>query len=368
MFGPVQLNMKTMEWGKPGKNGRIVCDLGTPASLLGGDVLSVMKDVLAARPTVVLGQEMHFIKSPDRNRLREAYKGMLTKNMFLYFSDDSTWSRRCTDGMLYVNLDLSSCDLSNGPAVFQYLAHLFPPGYEALGLMLIEQCRSPANLGHGTGRFRVAPEWYYEYSGTTLTTMLNCLANVMIGEQLAHIPYGSRKATCVCLEHLLKNCGWKVPFTVGDECERFEDITFLKTSPAYTVDGAVDSILNLGVILRTLGQKVYDLPGRGPMENRAYEFNSSLVRGFKHAGDTSLMELLKRKFRGESMHCVHESYTVNHMVGTDVGRIDDHSLCSRYRITVAELHCMLNTLEQAGFGDIIDTPASRAILKCDYGI
>lgn len=368
MSRPVQLNMKPLEWGKRDKNGRIVCDLGTPASLLGGDIIAVIKDVLGQRPIIVHGQEMHYVKSPDRNLLRQLFARMRGENMFLYFSDDSTWSRRCSDGMLFVDLDLASCDLSNGPAVFQYLVHLFPARYAELGKRLIEQCCSTAKLGYGRGSYKFKPVWYYEYSGTTLTTLLNNVANIMIGEQLAMIPYGTRAQTVAHLERVLTDCGWRVPFKSGDECRCFEDITFLKNSPVYTVNGDVDSILNFGVILRTLGQRTWDLPGKGTMEKRGYEFNSSLVRGFKHAGDTALLRLLKKKFRGNAHSAENESYLVKYLTGSDIGLIDDASIAARYKISSSDLQVMYNAIESAGFGDIIDTVASRAILAKDYGL
>lgn len=359
--------MKTLEWGKKNKNGRIVCDLGTRASLLGGDIIAVMKDVLAATPIKIGATELHFVKSPDRVQLRYLFCSMLSHDRFLYFSDDSTLSRMCLDGALYINLDLASCDVSNGPAVFQYLAHLFPDEYADLGLRLIEQCAKPASLGHGCGKFSFVPEWYYEYSGTTLTTLLNNIANIMIGEQIANIPIGTKAETISRLSVVLGNCGWSVPFSVSDVCECFEDITFLKNNPVYTQDGSVDSMLNHGVILRTMGQKTWDLPGRGCMEKRGAKFNSSLVSGFKHAGDTELLRTLRLKFPVVT-DVVQTSWLIEHLSGDDIGAIDDLSVCRRYKIKLSELHELYSCIMIAGFGDIIDTPASRAILLKDYGI
>lgn len=359
----VRLNFKKDEWAKPGKNGRIVCDLTTPASIRGGFLCSIAKTCWQDyEPTVGLGK-LQFVLNPNREILRETFIKLRDGTHFCYHSDDSCASFKCSDGFYRICLDIAACDSSQGPAVFQLLRHIAPMEYDNIMLDLINQCSTGCVLGFGKTQLKFKPNWYFEYSGTTLTTLLNNLANMCIGHQLMSIPFGTVSETRSRVAEVLRFCGWLVTVI---ECECLEDLQFLKCSPHLTIDGALEVALNLGVILRSLGQRAGDLPGKGDFESRANDYNSGIVLGLKHAGTHALTSLLRRKF-DRVVKPVFTNATIS-LSGSDIGEISDSSICRRYKFTQADLDHLLELLRCATIGDTYHCVASAAILKLDYGL
>jgi len=360
----IKLNFKKHEWAKPGKNGRVVCDLSTPASIRGGWLCSLMKDAWSETRLRGARGELQFVLSPNRDVLRDVFRRMLTDDIFVFHSDDSCLTLRCLDGMFRCNLDISSCDSSNGPAIFQLLRHLCPLEYDNIISDLLDQCRQAAVLGVGPTKFTFKPNWYYEYSGTTLTTLLNNLANTIIGLQLLECPFGTIEDTKLWVEARLGVCGWLCTIQT---CEYFEDLQFLKNSPVHTVDGEVETMLNLGVILRALGQKSGDLMHpKLTFGQQSVLFNSALTKGFVHAGTHCVTKTLRSKYQAD-VEAIHTNATIR-ITGSDVGEIADYSICRRYRITQSQLDDLVSTIETAGPGDTINDIAARAMLKLDYGL
>jgi len=295
---------------------------------------------------------------------------MKEEPVFLYFSDDSSASFRClVDGkvsMVYANMDISSCDSSQGPSVFESLLEMCPhvarPHMEAL----LRQCQSEAVCGHGYRKIRVKPIGYFEYSGSVLTTTLNNIANLNIGvslyDRLPLLPLDELK---VEIERRLSNCGWKCTI---EWCENIHQVQFLKCSPCLTIHGEVVPFLNFGVILRSLGQKSWDLPGQGELQSRAYAFNAGLVSGFQHAGETELLSLLRYKFPLKGVTPLYNSNIVEYMShGIKTPILDCTCLC-RYGLSRGHYDELLALLAGADHGDLIRCEASDVIMKVDYGL
>lgn len=367
----VKLNFKKLEWGKPGKYARIVCDLGTTASIRAGWLAAMIKDAMSELPLLLGESAVMFIKSPDIKTLSAAFQRLSTTATFLYFSDDASFSipYRASDGttrFLYANADIAGCDASQGPSVFQVLPHCCPTPLLVHMHALIEQCARPAQAGNGKRKIIVEPVHYFEYSGSVLTTLLNNIATSCIGYQLyRRFPLLDQEAARAEAERRLKQCGWSV--TV-EWCETLEEIQFLKCSPFRAVSGELVAVLNLGVILRSLGQKSYDLPGHGPLTDRGHAFNCSLVAGLVHSGNTSLYRLLRTKFLPIGCTPAYNSEIVRALSNGVSTAIADYSICRRYKITLGEYEHMLNLLDISGSGDVITCAASRAIMLKDYGL
>lgn len=362
MDKPVALNLKKGEFAKPGKPGRIVCDLGTQASIRSGWLVSIVKDVCAQLPDIVPAGRLVYVQSPDRDFLTHTFREMLTDNRFVYHSDDSCLSLVCTDGMLWCNLDISSCDSSNGPEVFRELLQFVPVTHRCEIEELLRQCASPCRVNHTALDYR--PVEYFEYSGTTLTTLLNNVSSRCIGEQiLRRYELGTRVEMLAYVRRVLDECGWKCTVEVADIPEK---IQFLKCSPHLSVDGFYYSTLNLGVMLRCFGQRYGDLPGRGNMEARAVAHNCGLTAGFVHAGETSILHALRRRFppQGQPVY----TNSTRELTGSATPDISDSSIVARYDITLLDLQELINAVDSSGVGDFIDVAASRAILQMDYGL
>lgn len=366
MFRDIQAKMKLEEWAKPGKYARIISDFGTPASLRAGWLIEAIKVGLAERYMQFDHGWCKFVYSVNLPELTKVFTEATTQSCFHYHSDDSRATIICSDGTLYYDLDISACDSSQGPAVFQTLGNLVPDRYFADMNALLKQCQEPSKMGYGKTalRFKAVEGRYFEYSGTLLTTMLNNIASLCVGAQLMSLSPTNCHDTDLKVREILETCGWKMDCVLHSRVEKMQ---FLKCSPV-RCGGGYSAVMNLGVIMRCIGQKHGDLSGdkSTPLKERAAIENGKLVAGFKHSGNTSLYQLYKRKFPllGDAI-CVNanRSFTIG---GEDV--VMDESLCSRYDITLSQYYEMLSLLEHADFGDVIDCHASRAILKLDYGL
>lgn len=368
----VQLNMKPLEWARPNKIGRIVCDLTTEASLRGGWLIDLVKKAMALLEDDVRGARIVFVKSPDLSVLSHWFAVMQVETASLYFSDDSVISIRCSDGMLWINMDIASCDASNGSAVFLFLLDFVPKEYRHVIQSLVDQCTMPCRLGVGESTMKFRPRGHFEYSGSLLTTLLNNVSNrTLLALILSHLPFGSIEETRMWLNSYVSKLPWSV---TCEFCDRFEQVQFLKCSPCLAVDGTVCAVLNLGVILRCMGQCSWDLPGRGDLEKRAFDFNAGLVRGLVHAGDHEMMRILRAKFgcakahSGEGTVTHYNSHIVEFMSpGLEI-ELSEVSVIARYGCSLESYECFLSLLRVAEYGDVVDCEASRIILDVDYGL
>jgi len=365
MSRPIQLNLKTGEFAKPDKFGRITCDLTTPASLRGGWLVGVMKECWSQLmgDDLVFGRgKVKFVKSPNFETLSCAFNDLIIGDCFYFHSDDSCLSLKCSDGVLRMNMDIAQCDSTQGPMVFQTFCEMVPSIYLTTAFDLLRQCMCVAQLGYGHTKMLFQPYWYFEYSGTTLTTLLNNIANFCIGVQLMDISFGSIAQTTLKIKEILDVCGWSVTF---DVCTHIEEIQFLKCSPFLVASGLYSPFLNFGVILRVLGQKYGDLDGSGDIEIRGYNHNSGVVRGLIHAGRSSLMDLLERMFCADV-----KAVDINATKFLGDLRMEyaiEDSIVRRYGITVGMYHELLTLIASSGHGDLIHCRASDMILHKDYG-
>lgn len=364
---PVQVNVKPLEWAKPGKMPRAVNDFGMKASIRAGWLPEAIKSAMSACPYKVGAGCCWFVKSPDVAVLTSLFRAMDGGDVFAYHSDDASVSLRCVDGMFYANLDISSCDTSQGPAVFESMYLLCPEEYLHVMRLLVSQCQEPCQLGYGPGKLLFRPIRYFEYSGSLLTTLLNCVATFNIGRQIMERWTGGSRADAEKLvRETISSCGWSC--TLETE-PRIEGIQFLKTSPCRTIHGDIGMVVNLGVVLRALGQKSGEIPGHGDVKSRAREFNASLVAGMVHSGNHSLLRLLEAKFpRHWGTKAVYNSELHRRLIGGSRVVLDDMSVCRRYDITMAQYQDLLDAIEYAGFGDVICTSASSIIIMRDYGL
>lgn len=366
MARPVQVNQKPYEWAKPGKNPRAVNDFGVPASIRAGWLPEVIKSAMSVPHKVGCGETV-FVKSPDVAVLTSLFRRMYTSNVFAYHSDDSSLSLVCSDGMFWCNLDLSSCDTSQGPCVFQSMFLLTPDEYLRHMSLLVNQCRSVCQVGHGPKRLRFRPVKFFEYSGSVLTTLLNNVASFNVGRQILEgWKGGTRKQAHGFVTDVLERCGWRVVCEVEDD---FEGIQFLKNSPCFGEDGEIRTFMNLGVILRALGQKTGDLPGKGDWVDRAKMFNRQLVKGMVHAGNHSLLAALERKFNPDVPACpVYNSNALRLLTNGSRAALRDTSVCRRYSASPAEWQELLDVVLASDVGDVIDVSLSRKCIRRDYGL
>lgn len=376
--GRIVGKMKQLEFAKPDKYPRLIGDFSCPGSLLAGWCIPHMKDIFDTYLPDA-GGVFRFVASPDRVNLRRAFSELIDPRpfTFVFHSDDSCISFKTKDGRLFMaNMDISKCDASNRKVVFDTLLELSktnPRLHEVLAFAVL-QCELPLHLVNPVDKHETIvgkPVRPIEFSGTTLTTVLNNIANMAIGlsiySQYANWNYDD----CMSgIERCAFSAGYVAPAAL---CESVDDLQFLKHSPAL-VDGDVVVYQNLGVMLRAFGQCDGDLPmftrrERGIRE-RSEKFSRGLVSTFKHAGETSFLRALRARYPPCSSfehHIRRDLLSRTHSDGiTDF--VPDEAVCRRYKLTLSEFEELCTLTSQSQFGDRIFCVAAQKILKLDYGL
>jgi len=371
----IQVNIKPDEFAKynsrtrEGKAPRAVNDLGVAASLRAPWLVNAIKEVLSKTPLPTRWGSYICVAKSHVDTVSSLFQRMETSNLFVYHSDDSTVSFVTSEGPFWANLDISSCDASNTQFVFWALLEFAPGIFSNHMLALIDQCAHTCRVGYGKGNLVFKPKKFFEYSGSLLTTLLNNIASLAIG---FHITNGYTKRSKAATEQFVKDrletCGWKCTLQV---CSKIEQVQFLKMSPCRAVDGSIVAILNLGVILRCLGQRRGDLPGKGCLVQRARAFNAGLVRGMVHAGNHSFLRTLQTKFlahRQREDTVYYNSSAVEGMVRSENQVLDDSSVRARYDISSCAYEELCSLVMAADVGDSILCDATRKIMDLDYGL
>lgn len=363
---------KCPEWAKPGKFPRMIGDFTCPGSLLGGALMACLKTCFTDWYDLEPHFKMVFVYSANYERLRECFEELLSnigKSVFVYHSDDMCCNLNCVDGRARFNVDIKSCDSSNGQKIFDMLLWLVTDTvwYDVMWYC-VEQCLKSFQLKNPRNPKEVlylGCRRPFEFSGTTLTTLLNNIAMSAICLAIANkCKDGITKAEAKgVVEQAAKSIGYLV--SIEDvSCD--EDFQFLKTSPTRT-HGVVGVFLNLGVILRSLGTCDGDLPGRGSIESRAEKRNSDIVAGMCHAGSSIIMNALRVRFPSQG-DAIHSHYVVENMSGFEDTVVSIDALCRRYCLADVQFEYLAHEITDSKIGDVIANDALRAIFKKDYGM
>lgn len=382
----VKYKMKRDEIAKAGKAARLIGDLGVGASLQGFWVTMLLKKSMEENPFLVNGVTIQFCAKPKRAALTEVFERLIDppgRGYFVYFSDDACLSLRLNGRVYTFNLDISSCDASHTSALFQALIDSTPSCAVAEVTKLVEQCELPIAIRSVEGYEclvlkAIEPRLY---SGSTITTLINNLANICnavaiaetsfhgVGERAADV---GRRVVSAC-----ENAGYVVTCA---ECTVPQDIQFLKHSPVFDIEGRLQPLLNLGTLLRSLGSCKGDLPGRrrdGDLQLRARFFQSGVFRGAYPYATFPLLEVLKgawspgvtnQRLEKDVATRVAATFEFHVVDATSAPfRVSDDDCFRRYRLTPAEI-AEIKELAAAGFGRFCFCSAAAKILQTDYGL
>jgi hypothetical protein len=290
---------------------------------------------------------------------------------FVCFGDDGTFSVRIGTRIFRFNSDISSADCSYTPALFHLLEQLFPEKARHLARRLTRQCMLAMKIRDCNDRRRcvvLKPRMPVLYSGSTLTTIINTLANFLIAIAISEA-LAAGQITCpndIILA--VRRAGYVITLQT---CEEFEDVQFLKHSPVRDTAGNWKPMLNFGVLMRASGMCFFDLPGRGPLLPRALAFQRGLLQGaypyanckllqslWKGVGDGPVEVAAKKEFAYKVMHAeTYPPYTV-----------DEDSFALRYRLTRVELDYLCELTSNYSVGYSINTTAVGKILMKDYDL
>jgi hypothetical protein len=256
-------------------------------------ITKIMKNALAAQVLRMEGGTCNFVSRPATSELRQVFKNLMDPKedfYFAYFSDDSALSVRMPDGSVRMfNIDIKSCDCSHTAYIFQMLIDITPPPMREGMRTLVDQLRLPfevVSTQNKRHKVRFQPHTAKLQSGSTITTLINNLACLVIIKAIRlHGVY-----TGPGIQAAGVKCGYQL--TV-EECRDYSQLQFLKHSPVYDTLDRLQPLLNLGVLMRSIGTCKGDLPGRGDIETRARQFNGGLLRGMYPRADFPLVNRLK---------------------------------------------------------------------------
>lgn len=292
----VGLKQKKAEYAKNlKKKPRSIGDFGVAASLKGFRLTGILKQAQNDTPIEFLGGVAHFCKSPDPFALETHFRELISPSKafhFVYFSDDSCLSiwNKTTKQVDYYNLDISSCDTSHGPLLFQALVDLMPNDFTKNDMqLLVDQCGLPlqvVSVSDPKNKIKIIPKFPKLSSGSTITTAINNLASLLavlsIVKNYDHpaSPHRDDHGN-LCDNPYMVAAAAEVGyiFTGCTPLASPHKIQFLKHSPVQDENGHWRPMLNLGVLFRASGTCEGDLPGKGDILERARSFQRGLLQG-----------------------------------------------------------------------------------------
>jgi len=338
-----------------------------------------------------------FVKEPNKDELLDVFRRLTVlpfgSVFFVYFSDDCCLGAHCSDGIVFFNGDISTCDGSHYTKFLRFCSKFY------------SHTNGLPNVHHGAvdrayGYLRrklvmrnktkgVKEKVQYEFStdrmwsGFTGTTVTNNMANMMIGLMLQHlIPDASRVSKAFFTEGYVRaaeQCGYIVK--VG-KCDVVEDLLFLKHW--YTVVDGVDTVcMALGVEVRGYGWFKGELPkvshlGRsgGSYEDRALNYRHDIAVSRRDWGDHDLRIAMNshKLDNSNKVRMTGRAYgaALTAQVGKSTGKsgvfIPIENVLKRYRSTTYhDFVDMCQMLKDGRSGDVIHSAAAVSLYLTDYG-
>jgi len=361
------------EKAKINKYSRIYVNLGDASSLQGFVLLSLMKMAQAEHKYMTNGGEIEFVKRPARSALRKSFIKLLNPPKRFYacvFSDDSCLSIRDGGKITVYNLDISGCDASHGDAIFEAFLLLFPMRWRHEVLLILQQTKNPMKIRGLAIRklmIKLLPTGYILPSGSVITTSLNTFVVFMI---IWYITLNNIESEAE-VKRAANLFGY---ILTAETCETPQDIQFLKHSPCYDTNGVMQPVLNFGVALRSSGNCVRDLPGRGPWMDRANAFQAGFINGLYPRVATRILDNMRRACGGRSNTMtdkVLEREGLFHKSINDEEEVlvfDTDEFFKRYRLTNYEMILVVEEFGCLTVGWQTRSAGLTKILGRDYGL
>jgi hypothetical protein len=348
---------------------RMIFDVGCDASLVGSVLLGMVKEAMAFEPMDYLGCLISFVKSPEPQVLASTFHHLIhpTRPMeFVCFSDDAAMNMHIGNARVKMNTDISQADASYTPELFEQAHDILPPNTHHTFRRLIDQCKLSFKVfSCGDRKIFVvfSPTGVVLYSGSTLTTFLNTLANFNIAMAFAEALADGLITKPDDLIGIARAAGYIITI---DVCEYDEDLQFLKHSPVLGTDGNWHPLLNAGVLLRASGMCMGDLPGSGDIATRGLAFQRGLLQGAYPYAHFQLLDALHASAGIGEVHLSKEfQYKV---IGSyPQFRVDEASFLRRYRSNQHELNVLCEFI-MFGLGYSVHSRLSESILSKDYGL
>lgn len=307
-----------------------------------------------------------------------------------FYSDDSCYAG-CINGVRFgYNVDISSCDSSNGVPIFYAVTSMLSSLDSEMAPLLLQQCCQPLKFnvpGDPSKNFSVKPASVFEGSGTVLTTVLNHTASVGIAICTALVltrKVHSREVIDIkqaiidgglLVGHKITVCSIEVDGVL--EPSKFQ---FLKYSPmlAQHKVSKVEKYIpvrNFGCIVKGFGQLKEPMQGRQlsvstgafsmmTMSEKFDKFLSGVVRGYCNEPSSPLLSALRTRF----------SCQVD-LVTTDFVLVEQNGDYSTYDVLPSSITAryglentadMVRTILDLQVGDVVTDYAMETFMVVDY--
>jgi len=380
---PVQYKAKNGEILGPNKK-RGIGDLGAMRTDATAYIMDSIKQAWDV-PFVIGNAHIEFVKAADKTRLAEVFERLLepgyNKFVFAYHSDDSCVGARCKDGTVNFNGDIKACDGSHRTCIFDALekflsvTHGLPNIHVDALTRAFKYLRSKLVLRyHKDPKQKVVYEFFTMrlYSGSTLTTIINNFANLLIALELERLVPNPCEVTMEEFKLAYVTAGENVGYILKQfTCSRPEQIQFLKHSPSY-VAGQVVPWMNLGTYVRGFGTFDGDLPHkRRQYRAAAAAFVSGVVRSRLNWGNHAFNDafhhlIIEDRPQKPRINRVFEADRVKSL-GVANLRVPIEALASRYSCEPSELEELCHYIGRAELGDVVWLPIVSRIYAMDYG-
>lgn len=367
-----QWSFKTKENAKMNKHGRIYVSLGPESSLQGFRLMTYIKKAQETK-IHIHGGTIQFINGPRRSHLRRAFSLLRAPPRRFYcaiFSDDSCLSVNTPQGVKKYNLDLSGCDSSHGPLMFEAFAQSFPEDLQDEVRRLFKQAMANCHI-RAASDATLKVIWkvlcLYLPSGIVCTTALNTFAVALLVALIMSREFKGENSIIFGAEQL----GYIMTI---EECELDEDLQFLKHSPAVDITGRYQPLLNPGVIIRSSGTVWGDLDGSGSLQARADAFQHAFLQGMATYVSYPLVDNMKKSVENAGNSKLKKQYDRQNPYAKVVDdektilTFTSDSIFKRYRLSYVEMEIVDEEFGNLGFGEHMGHPALSKILLKDYGL
>jgi hypothetical protein len=376
------MKIKQFEWMKVSdgvpKACRGLMDMLPGRSIVGGWLVDILKSAMEqpiiyplSKPSILL----QFVGKVSLQKLDHVFNVMRESCIPLimfYHSDDSVLRVNCKLGVLYMNLDIASCDGSHFEAVFLALNYLLStPRTALLVRQMLNALKAPLKFVGDRMKFKLYPKQHLLYTGSILTTVTNNVGVIFIFSAI-YERYGaiSQCDTVEQVQQIIIDCAFQCGYilTIGSCTTNYHSLQFLKHSP----NSENKAFINLSVLLRSLGY----IRDQYPEESKACYFNiqREIILCYVHYTANPILDCLRKRYHivdGERSARVSESYILNEINEHSTNDVeprtfDVEDICRRYNVqphSVTELCTYIETaLEQS----MVCTTLTHRLFEMDY--
>ena len=367
----VQGKVKPEEWAKAMKLPRLVGDLAIGCILRGFLTKRLKKGLSTYKAD---GQhKIIFVNNCDYEVLKNGFEAIVNNRsgiVMMVFSDDACISMydEQTGVTHFGDLDISTCDASHSGELFRYVIPMTPEGIaRKLMRMLVQQCTTAITVKFHEAKVKLAPQEPVLYSGSTITTFINDIAQLCIFNSICA---NFRHCDFNHVGDFVKACSARAGYVVTfeDRTGNKHKLTFLKHFP----NKDNEPILCLGTVFRSVYNAKRDVVGSSkiPLRKRCMSHSSGIMKGYCHSGDHAIYQSLAERFNEEGCAPIDvgfftaqisESRTYNPEVSAE-------ELCKRYDVEIRDIEQTVDAIKSWKFGEIFRTKLTSSALSLAYAL